>query len=104
MYGTYICMYGTYICMYGTYICMYVHTYVRMCMYVCIYVGMDIIIGNDAMSHTLRAQKKNAEGSGDCAYNISFHSSCIDGEAYFVCTAYETIVNMRLNLRLINSA
>ena len=48
-------------------------------------------------------KKKNAEGSGDCAYNVLFHSPSIDGEAYFVCTAYETIVNMRLNLRLINS-
>ena len=52
-------------------------------------------------THPSRA-KKNAEGSGGCAYNV--HSPSIDGEAYFVCTAYETIVNMRLNLRLINSA
>ena len=28
---------------------------------------------------------------------------CIDVEAYFMCTAYETIVNMRLNLWLIKS-
>ena len=42
-------------------------------------------------SHTLRA-KKRAEGSGDCAYNDSFHSPAIDGEAYFVCTAYETLI------------
>ena len=38
------------------------------------------------------AQKKKAEGSGDCAYNDSFHSPAIDGEAYFVCTAYEALI------------
>ena len=53
-------------------------------------------------SHTL-CTKKMAEGSGDCAYNILFHSPCIEGEAYFMCTAYETIVNMWLNLWLIDS-
>ena len=44
-------------------------------------------------SHTLHAKKKG----GRVWYNASFHSPCIDGEAYFVCTAYDTIVNMRLN-------
>ena len=40
-------------------------------------------------SHTLRAKEKKEEGSGDCAYNVSFHSPSIDGGPYFVCTAYE---------------
>ena len=30
------------------------------------------------------------------AYSVSFHSPCIAGEAYFVCTAYETVVNMHV--------
>ena len=38
-------------------------------------------------SHTLLAKIK-AEGSGDRAYNVSFHSPCIGGEAYFMCTCY----------------
>ena len=38
-------------------------------------------------SHTLLAKNK-AEGSGDRAYNVSFHSPCIGGETYFMCTCY----------------
>ena len=39
------------------------------------------------MSHTLLAKNK-AEGSGDRACNVSFHSPCIGGETYFMCTYY----------------
>ena len=38
-------------------------------------------------SHTLLAKNK-AEGSGDRAYNVSFHSPCIGGETYLMCTCY----------------
>ena len=38
-------------------------------------------------SHTLLAKNK-AEGSGDRAYNVSFHSPYIGGETYFMCTCY----------------
>ena len=38
-------------------------------------------------SHTLLAKNK-AEGSGDRAYNVSFHSPCIGGETYLMCTCF----------------
>ena len=44
-----------------------------------------LTIPSSLASHTLLAKNK-AEGSGDRACNVSFHSPCIGGETYFMCT------------------
>ena len=48
-----------------------------------------ILAGSNLVSRaTPFSQKNKAEGSGDRAYNVSFHSPCIGGETYFMCTCY----------------
>ena len=48
----------------------------------------DLVRGDRSpASHTLLAKNK-AEGSGDRAYNVSFHSPCIGGETYLMCTCF----------------
>ena len=54
----------------------------------CFWCNCVCVWGGSLASHTLLAKNK-AEGSGDRAYNVSFHSPCIGGETYFMCTCYK---------------